>query len=69
LIVASANQEHGTIKLRPGSDGQLPDLAVGDRVRILPNHACSTGAQHKLYHVVEGESPIVQAEWPRFGGW
>jgi D-serine deaminase-like pyridoxal phosphate-dependent protein len=69
LIVAGANQEHGTIMIRPGSDAALPDLAIGDRVRILPNHACSTAAQHKVYHVVAGASNAVQAEWPRFGGW
>jgi D-serine deaminase-like pyridoxal phosphate-dependent protein len=67
LIVADANQEHGIITVRPG--GVLPELAIGDRVRILPNHACATGAQHRSYHVVRGHSDIVEAEWPRFGGW
>jgi D-serine deaminase-like pyridoxal phosphate-dependent protein len=69
LIVADANQEHGIITVRPGSGGVLPDLAIGDRVRILPNHACATGAQHQSYHVVRGGSDRVEAEWPRFGGW
>jgi D-serine deaminase-like pyridoxal phosphate-dependent protein len=69
LIVADANQEHGIITVRPGSAGVLPDLAIGDRVRILPNHACATGAQHSGYHVVRGGSGKVEAEWPRFGGW
>ena len=69
LIVADANQEHGIVTIRPGSNGVLPDLAIGDRVRILPNHACSTGAQHRSYHVVHGASKLVEAEWPRFGGW
>jgi D-serine deaminase-like pyridoxal phosphate-dependent protein len=69
LIVADANQEHGIITVRPGSGGVLPDLAIGDRVRILPNHACATGAQHRAYHVVRGTSDKVEAEWPRFGGW
>jgi len=69
LIVADANQEHGIIALRPGSNDKLPDLAIGDRVRILPNHACATGAQHGSYHVVRGASDIVEAEWHRFGGW
>jgi D-serine deaminase-like pyridoxal phosphate-dependent protein len=69
LIVADANQEHGIITVRPGSNGRLPNLAIGDRVRILPNHACSTGAQHRSYHVVRGASDVVEAEWPRFGGW
>jgi D-serine deaminase-like pyridoxal phosphate-dependent protein len=69
LILGDANQEHGIITLRPGSNGTLPDLAIGDRVRILPNHACSTGAQHSAYHVVRGPSTEVEAAWPRFGGW
>lgn len=69
LIVADANQEHGIITVRPGSGGVLPELAIGDRVRILPNHACATSAQHSRYHVVRGGSGRVEAEWPRFGGW
>jgi D-serine deaminase-like pyridoxal phosphate-dependent protein len=62
-------QEHGIITVRPGSGGVLPDLAIGERVRILPNHACATSAQHHSYHVVRGGSDQVEAEWPRFGGW
>lgn len=69
LILADANQEHGIITVRPGSDASLPDLKIGDRVRILPNHACATGAQHRRYHVVHGASDIVVGEWQRFGGW
>jgi D-serine deaminase-like pyridoxal phosphate-dependent protein len=69
LILVDANQEHGIIALRPGASGALPDLAVGDRVRILPNHACATGAQHDRYHVVRDGSDMVEAVWPRFGGW
>jgi len=69
LIVADANQEHGIITVRPGAGGVLPDLAIGERVRILPNHACATSAQHLGYHVVRGSSGRVEAEWPRFGGW
>lgn len=55
--------------VRPGLDGTLPDLAIGDRVRILPNHACATGAQHRRYNVVHGTSDVVTGEWQRFGGW
>jgi D-serine deaminase-like pyridoxal phosphate-dependent protein len=69
LIVADANQEHGIITVRPGSGGRVPDLAIGDRVRILPNHACATGAQHRAYQVVRGSSDRIEAEWPRFSGW
>ena len=66
LIVASAHQEHGIIVRRDG--GKLPELPVGTRVRILPNHACATGAQHGGYHVVEGGRE-ARAFWPRFAGW
>ncbi len=68
LILADANQEHGVIALRPGSSASLPELKVGDRLRILPNHACATGAQHGAYNVVRGGLE-VEAQWPRFGGW
>ena len=69
LIVEDVSQEHGIIKVRPGSGAGLPDLPTGSRLRILPNHACATGAQHGSYHVVRGTSDVVEAEWPRFGGW
>ena len=69
LILADANQEHGIITVRPGSDAGLPALQIGDQVRILPNHACATGAQHQAYHVVRGECDLVEDEWQRFGGW
>lgn len=69
VIVIGANQEHGIIAVRPGSGGVLPELGLGDRVRILPNHACATAAQHQAYHVVRGAAHRVEEMWPRFGGW
>lgn len=70
LLVADANQEHGILALRPASLGSatLPDLPIGAMVRILPNHACATAAQHDRYHVVTGAGP-VRAVWPRINGW
>ncbi|MFZ5557242.1 MAG: DSD1 family PLP-dependent enzyme [Pseudomonadota bacterium] len=68
LIVVDANQEHGIVALRPGSRARLPDLPVGAMVRILPNHACATAAQHDAYRLVEG-SRALRALWPRFSGW
>ncbi len=70
LIVVDANQEHGIVARRPDAAGgmpDLPDLPVGTLLRILPNHACATGAQHDRYHVVGPDS--IRAEWPRFRGW
>ena len=68
LVVRDANQEHGILALRPGSHATLPDLPIGAQVRILPNHACATGAQHDRYHVLDGEGRVA-AQWPRINGW
>jgi D-serine deaminase-like pyridoxal phosphate-dependent protein len=69
LWMSAANQEHGIVSLR---DGSTPaDLAtrfpVGMLLRIAPNHACATAAQHSAYHVM-GQAASLQA-WPRFSGW
>lgn len=56
------SQEHGVL-----GGGAVP-LPVGTRVRILPNHACATAAQHAGYHVVNGGLE-VEDYWPRFNGW
>jgi D-serine deaminase-like pyridoxal phosphate-dependent protein len=40
---------------------------VGSLLRILPNHACATAAQHDSYRIVDGDR--VTARWTRFGGW
>lgn len=69
LIVISANQEHGIIALRTGSDQTFEKLPIGTRLRILPNHACATAAQHDKYHVITNESVCVSAIWDRFSGW
>jgi D-serine deaminase-like pyridoxal phosphate-dependent protein len=69
LIVTDASQEHGTVSVRPGSTLPLPDLAIGQRIRILPNHACATGAQHDRYQVVRSGDREVVATWPRMRGW
>ena len=66
LIVTDASQEHGIVARRGG--GAPPDLAVGTRLRILPNHACATGAQHDRYHVVDGGREVAEI-WTRFSGW
>src|SRR5690606_33373784 len=51
LIMKDANQEHGVIVHR--DDASLtPMLPIGTLLRILPNHACSTAAQHASYAVV-----------------
>jgi len=66
LIVSDANQEHGIVARRGG--GAPPELPIGTRLRILPNHACATGAQHGHYDVIHGGTTVV-SRWSRFSGW
>jgi len=67
LIVCDANQEHGIIARRGGGPIDLAAYPVGSLVRILPNHACATAAQHAEYHVLRNGEPVEV--WERFGGW
>lgn len=68
FILVGANQEHGIIAHRSGDPSISPQLAVGDQVRILPNHACSTAAQYEEYNVLDDCSQVT-AVWSRFNGW
>jgi D-serine deaminase-like pyridoxal phosphate-dependent protein len=68
LILANANQEHGIIAQRPGTRSPAPHLSLGTRVRILPNHACATAAQHNGYYVLDDDGRIA-GYWPRIRGW
>lgn len=67
-IVMSANQEHGIIVHRSGDPGKILDVPVGSMLRILPNHACATAAQHDRYQVLDRQDRVVDA-WARIGGW
>ncbi len=68
LIVSAANQEHGIVTRRPGSEQPLPELPIGTLLRILPNHACATAAQHAKYQVIGADGHLGPV-WERFGGW
>jgi D-serine deaminase-like pyridoxal phosphate-dependent protein len=69
LIVGGANQEHGIVTVRPGSQAPLPDWPIGTLLRILPNHACATAAQFSAYEVLREDPTERLARWPRFSGW
>ena len=69
VIVVQASQEHGILAIRAGSGKSMPDLPLGSRVRILPNHACAMAAQHDFYSVVNGDSPEIEGRWERMRGW
>ncbi len=66
--VSGANQEHGIISRTDGRDAAIAErFPVGSLLRILPNHACATGAQFPAYHAL-GEADDIRV-WPRFYGW
>ena len=67
LVVADANQEHGIIARRGGGAIDFARFPIGSRVRILPNHACATAAQHDEYQVLRGGR--LEETWERIHGW
>ena len=77
VLLVDANQEHGIIAVRAadntdaageaGAASIVQRFPLGTRLRILPNHACATGAQFPAYHPLQGRS--VGTAWPRLHGW
>lgn len=68
IIVRSTSQEHGIVARRDGKPIARDRFEVGQRLRILPNHACATAAQHDGYWLV-GEDLPAGGFWPRMHGW
>ncbi len=68
LIVSSTNQEHGIIADRAQKDLPWESFEIGTMLRILPNHACATGAMYDRYNVIDGSTEIVDV-WNRVNGW
>lgn len=71
-VLAGANQEHGILAAVEGSASGAPEdivrqLPIGTRLRLLPNHACATGAQYPAYHALSPAGTLT--EWGRFHGW
>lgn len=70
LSVGEVNQEHGFVVSR----NRLPleTLALGARLRVLPNHACITAAAYDRYYVIDsdldGGRSVVEV-WERVNGW
>jgi len=64
-IIERAYQEHGAATVK---DDALARLNIGDRVRVLPNHACLTASTHEHYYVVNGNRDVIDV-WERVNGW
>ncbi|QXG42857.1 DSD1 family PLP-dependent enzyme [Pseudomonas viridiflava] len=66
--MTGANQEHGIITLAAEDSGDITErFPIGSRLRILPNHACATGAQFPDYHALDAEGSVHT--WSRLHGW
>ena len=73
-VLSGANQEHGILSpaVSPANgDAPLKDVQkrfpIGTKLRILPNHACATGAQFPEYHTIDASGNV--SVWERFHGW
>jgi D-serine deaminase-like pyridoxal phosphate-dependent protein len=66
--LSSANQEHGILSRQGTPDADIATrFPIGTQVRILPNHACATGAQYPHYQALAPDGTL--ACWPRLHGW
>lgn len=66
LTIAKLFEEHAIVH------GNATRVAVGDRVRIIPNHACAVTNLHPVLHVLDGERivdrwPVGAYGWTRSG--
>jgi D-serine deaminase-like pyridoxal phosphate-dependent protein len=66
--LSGANQEHGILSAQGAADTDIVKrFPTGTRLRVLPNHACATGAQFPEYQAL-AEDGTLQT-WGRFHGW
>jgi len=67
-VLSGANQEHGILSREGAPDTDIAKrFPIGTQLRILPNHACATGAQHPEYHALAENGEV--ATWRRLYGW
>lgn len=61
VVVERAYQEHGVAL-------GAPDMPIGARLRVAPNHTCLMAAAHAGYAVVDGGRAVI-GHWSRINGW
>jgi D-serine deaminase-like pyridoxal phosphate-dependent protein len=67
-VLSGANQEHGILSREGTPDPEIAArFPIGMQLRILPNHACATGAQFPEYHALAHDGTL--ATWSRLHGW
>jgi D-serine deaminase-like pyridoxal phosphate-dependent protein len=57
LIFHYSSEEHGRLTSKTGK----MDLKVGDRLRVLPNHACGMINMHDEVYAVRGQ--MIEGAW------
>ncbi len=66
--ISGANQEHGIVSRAGQPDLEIAKrFPIGTQFRILPNHACATGAQFPEYQALDAQGTVQT--WSRFYGW
>lgn len=63
LAIIRATEEHGVIELPDGTHD--PRWRIGERLRIVPNHACGAVNMHDELVAIDGER--VVEHWPVIG--
>ncbi len=67
-VMSGANQEHGIVSREGTADSGIASrFPVGTLLRIIPNHACATGAQFPEYCALTDDGSLEV--WERFYGW
>ncbi|VTU40223.1 D-threo-3-hydroxyaspartate dehydratase [Variovorax sp. PBS-H4] len=67
-LLSAANQEHGILSREGSADADIvARFPTGTRLRIMPNHACATGAQFPAYEALAANGTVQT--WERFHGW
>jgi D-serine deaminase-like pyridoxal phosphate-dependent protein len=51
--LTALSEEHGWVQVAGGAT-----LSVGDRVRVVPNHACVAVHTQEVLYVVDGEAVV-----------
>jgi D-serine deaminase-like pyridoxal phosphate-dependent protein len=65
IYLERMNEEHGVLSLSQLAEG-APRPRVGEKVHVIPNHACGTTNLHDVvygYRRRNGEE-LVEFEWP-----
>jgi D-serine deaminase-like pyridoxal phosphate-dependent protein len=65
--LGKVSQEHGVLMHRQGETVQ--DLSVGDKLRIIPQHACLVCASQPWLYIIEDGGNEVVDVWVPIKGW